>query len=232
MLGGKVGVGISPERLRGGDEFGIGVTFAKRRATGRGGHRVHVGIVGEAGMGVVVEGGDIRDHVEIVLVELREVGAGIRAGLRPGRDALTLALKRYSAKNATDGGEVNSKFWQDACTGRSLSVEADGRLIIQSVTVSSLLPQDRKCGAKGATNLPVPEWVTGHGLRIGDPQDRVIQLYGEPNTSGPSVHGDRELEFLYYAFDWAGSVVPQVMEIQCARDTGRVVEMTLAFPSL
>jgi hypothetical protein len=35
-----------------------------------------------------------------------------------------------------------------------------------------------------------------------------------------------------YQFDWAGSDVPQVMEVLCARDTGRVVEITLAFPSL
>jgi hypothetical protein len=46
------------------------------------------------------------------------------------------------------------------------------------------------------------------------------------------VNGDHELEFLYYAFDWAGADVPQVMEIHCARENGRVVEMTLAFPSL
>ena len=54
----------------------------------------------------------------------------------------------------------------------------------------------------------------------------------EPNSSGPSVKGNNELEFLYYPFDWAGSDVPQAMEIYCARDTGRVVEITLAYPSL
>ncbi len=162
---------------------------------------------------------------------LQRVNELTLAGLRPGRDAMTAALKKYNGKYASQGSQ-NLKLWQDACTGRTLRVEADGRSIIQTVTVSSLLAPDQKCGGKGSANLPVQEWVTGHGLRIGDPQDRVIQLYGEPNSSGPSVHGDRELEFLYYAFDWAGDSVPQVMEIQCARETGRVVEMTLAFPSL
>jgi hypothetical protein len=150
------------------------------------------------------------------------------AGLRPGRDTMKLAFKRYNAKFSGNAGKENAGLWQDTCTERTLRIEADGGSLIQTITVSSLLPQDRRCGAKGAVNLPVQEWVTGHGLRIGDPQDKVVQLYGEPNKSGPSVHGDRELEFLYYAFDWAGSAVPQVMEIQCARDTGRVVEMTLA----
>jgi hypothetical protein len=46
------------------------------------------------------------------------------------------------------------------------------------------------------------------------------------------VKGTRELELLYYAFDWAGSDVPQVMEISCERSTGKVLEITLAFPSL
>ncbi|HEV2101325.1 MAG TPA: hypothetical protein VGR58_00970 [Candidatus Acidoferrum sp.] len=40
----------------------------------------------------------------------------------------------------------------------------------------------------------------------------------------------------YYAFDWAGADVPQVMEVLCTRETdgkpGRVVEITLAGPSL
>jgi hypothetical protein len=40
----------------------------------------------------------------------------------------------------------------------------------------------------------------------------------------------------YYAFDWAGPDVPQVMEVVCTREkdgqAGRVVEITLAAPSL
>jgi hypothetical protein len=40
----------------------------------------------------------------------------------------------------------------------------------------------------------------------------------------------------YYAFDWAGADVPQVMEVLCTREAdgkpGRVVEITLAGPSL
>jgi hypothetical protein len=41
---------------------------------------------------------------------------------------------------------------------------------------------------------------------------------------------------LYYAFDWAGADVPQVMEVVCTLEEdgkpGRVVEITLAAPSL
>jgi hypothetical protein len=41
---------------------------------------------------------------------------------------------------------------------------------------------------------------------------------------------------LYYAFDWAGPDVPQVMEVLCTAqkdgEPGRVVEITLAAASL
>ena len=65
---------------------------------------------------------------------------------------------------------------------------------------------------------------------------RVIALYGEPNWRGPSTKDGRELELLFYPFDWAGPDVPQVMEVLCtpAKEgkSGRVVEIMLAAASL
>jgi hypothetical protein len=64
----------------------------------------------------------------------------------------------------------------------------------------------------------------------------VVQLYGAPDSRSPSTKGGRQLELLYYAFDWAGADVPQVMEVACTvkegLPPGRVVEITLAAPSL
>lgn len=158
------------------------------------------------------------------------------AGLRPGRDSLTAALKRYKAKYSTsdagDGSQkLSEKQWGDACTGHSLTLRIDARGVVQEITVSSLVPQDGKCENRRTDALNEKDWVTGGGLHLGDPEDHVAELYGEPNSSGPSVKGGTELEFLYYPFAWAGSDVPQAMEIYCARDTGRVVEITLAYPS-
>ena len=48
----------------------------------------------------------------------------------------------------------------------------------------------------------------------------------------PATLDGREFELLFYAFDWAGSDVPQVMEITCDRKNGRVWKITLAYPSL
>jgi len=80
------------------------------------------------------------------------------------------------------------------------------------------------------------KWATGRGLRLGDAAARAVQLYGKPDSRSPSTKGGQRLELLYYAFDWAGSDVPQVMEVVCTvgknGEPGRVVEITLAASSL
>jgi len=64
----------------------------------------------------------------------------------------------------------------------------------------------------------------------------VPPLYGEPDSRSPSTKDGQRLELLYYAFDWAGPDVPQVMEVLCTvgqgGKPGRVVEITLAASSL
>ena len=155
------------------------------------------------------------------------------AGLRPGRDSLGVVLKRFKAKyvSSSDPGPKGMKQWGDACTGRSLAIEVDDRSVVQRVTLSSLVPQDGKCIDHRIDALDMKDWVTGRGLRLGDSRDRATDLYGEPQSSGPSIKGNKQLEFMYYAFDWAGPDVPQIMEIYCERETGRVLEISLAYSS-
>jgi hypothetical protein len=154
------------------------------------------------------------------------------AGLRPGRDTFAAAEKRFKSKNLFDDKDSGVKEWRDECSGRSIRLELDDKSVIQSVTITTLGSQDGKCGEKKLDFLDPKNWVTGLGLRIGDSQDQIVGLYGEPNSSGPAMKNGQELALMYYQFDWAGSDVPQVMEILCARDTGRVLEITLAYPSL
>ena len=65
---------------------------------------------------------------------------------------------------------------------------------------------------------------------------RVVALYGQPDSRSPSTKDGQPLELMYYAFDWAGPDVPQVMEVLCTKAAegkpGRVMEITLAAPSL
>ena len=154
------------------------------------------------------------------------------AGLRPGRDTLAVAEKRYKGKSISDEPNSGLREWRDDCSGRSIRLELDAKTVIQSVTLTTLGTQEGKCSDKRPDFLDPRNWLTGLGLRMGDSQDRVVGLYGEPNSSGPASKNGQDLELMYYQFDWAGSDVPQVMEVLCARDTGRVVEITLAFPSL
>jgi hypothetical protein len=154
------------------------------------------------------------------------------AGLRPGRDTFAAAEKRFKVKDLSEESNSGSKEWRDVCSGRSIRLEIDPKSVIQSVTITTLGTQEGKCSDRRPDFLDPKNWITGLGLRIGDSQDRVVGLYGEPNSSGPASKNGQELALMYYQFDWAGSDVPQVMEVLCARDTGRVVEITLAFPSL
>jgi hypothetical protein len=163
---------------------------------------------------------------------IRHTNEILLAGLRPGRDTFAVAEKRFKAKNLSEEPNSGSKEWRDDCSGRSIRLEVDAKSVIQSVTITTLGAQEGKCSDRRPDFLDPRNWLTGLGLRMGDSQDRVVGLYGEPNSSGPASKNRQELELMYYQFDWAGSDVPQVMEVLCARDTGRVVEITLAFPSL
>jgi hypothetical protein len=154
------------------------------------------------------------------------------AGLRPGRDSLTIAEKRFKTKSVSVETNSTAKEWRDDCSGRSIRLELDAKSVIQSVTITTLGKQEGACSDRRPDFLDPRNWLTGLGLRMGDSQDRVAGLYGEPNSSGPASKNGQELSLMYYQFEWAGADVPQVMEVLCARDTGRVVEITLAFPSL
>ena len=156
------------------------------------------------------------------------------AGLRPGRSVLAEADARYKTKHRVPGSSTGAPEWVDLCNRRLLRLEVEEKGVIQAVSVSSLGLEDvpGDCSKKAYFAGVKELWKTGRGLKLGDPRERIIELYGEPNSSGPSTKQGRELELLFYAFDWAGPEVPQVLEVSCDRATGRVVEMMLAYPSL
>lgn len=156
------------------------------------------------------------------------------AGLRPGKDTLSSVERRLGLKlrSASMSKEAAAE-WREDCWGHSLRIEVSEKRVVQTVTVSLLGPGNLDCQRNSGRMGPlsIDKMKTGRGLVLRQPRERVIELYGEPNSSGPSVKGTRELELLSYTFDWAGPDVPQVLEVSCDRATGRVVEMTLAYPS-
>ena len=157
------------------------------------------------------------------------------AGLRPGKSTLAEAEKRFGTKyRDTPESAGDIQLWSDPCSGQSLRAEVDEQGVIQSVTVSSLGARSKDCAPKAAKN-PLPRGTlltTGRKLALGQKKERVLELYGDPGSELPASYQGAEYELLFYAFDWAGPGVPQVMEVTCERGSGRVRKITLAFPSL
>jgi hypothetical protein len=163
------------------------------------------------------------------------------AGLRPGRDDMTKAERLFRKPSATKYDGTN-KIWEDPCRQQLLSIIPDPDGTILEVRVAKTNPKANSNAGSGSAGgcassaEPNSRWITGHGLVIGDACPRVIALYGQPGSRGPSTKDGQQLELLYYAFDWAGPDVPQVMAVLCTPEKnskpGRVVEITLAAPSL
>ncbi|MGB2635737.1 MAG: hypothetical protein WAM58_17545 [Candidatus Acidiferrum sp.] len=152
------------------------------------------------------------------------------AGLRPGTDKLARAVQLYRTIDPKSSTNDLQTVWKDPCRKQILAVDFDTQKKIQVIRTGSVaLTGD-------CTALPPSPWRTGRGLAVNDPATKVVQLYGEPDSKSPSTRDGQPLELWYYAFDWAGPDVPQVMEVLCTLEKegqpGRVVEITLAAPSL
>jgi hypothetical protein len=153
------------------------------------------------------------------------------AGLRPGKDSIEHAVNLNRQFNKDDKPRDGEFVWFDHCRDASLTVDSDAARKIQEIRVAPWGGSTADCAG-----MPPGPWKTGLGLRLADSTVKVTQLYGAPDSKSPSSKGGQQLELWYYAFDWAGPDVPQVMEVLCTADEGgkpgRVVEITLAAPSL
>jgi hypothetical protein len=153
------------------------------------------------------------------------------AGVRPGKDSVERAVNLYRQFNKDKTSRSEETVWFDQCRDASLTVASDAGKRIQEIRVAPWGGSTADCAG-----VPPGPWKTGLGLRLADSTTKILQLYGEPDSKSPSSKGGQQLELWYYAFDWAGPDVPQVMEVMCTAGQdgkpGRVVEITLAAPSL
>lgn len=157
------------------------------------------------------------------------------AKLRPGRATTTQALAIYKQWPFAHEEHETQLTWRYICyPGEALTLDFDVNRIIQVIRLSKT-GNFAICDPAGRKELK-SGWRTGKGLRVGDSAAKVAELYGEPDSKSPSTKGGQPLELWYYAFDWAGADVPQVMEVLFTRQAdgkpGQVVEITLAGPSL
>jgi len=154
------------------------------------------------------------------------------AGLRPGKDTTNRAEHLYKTPEnwMTEQGEL---IWENGCYASTLIVTYNQKQKIETIRVSRMQGSiTADCFGKDR----ISPWRTGHGLAINDPATKVEESYGKPDSRSPSTKDRQPLELWYYAFDWLGPDVPQVMEVLCTKEKdgepGRVVEITLAAPSL
>jgi hypothetical protein len=149
-------------------------------------------------------------------------------GLRPGKDNAANASRMYRHWLRGPETKEDQLSWWDQCHGLALMVDLDVNRKIQVLRLTKW--------AQAGDCFKPPPWKTGIRLCVGDAPAKVAQLYGEPDSRSPSTKDGQPLELWYYAFDWAGPDVPQVLEVLCTKEKegqpGRVVEITLAAPSL
>jgi hypothetical protein len=154
------------------------------------------------------------------------------ARLRPGKSDMSRAIslnKSLGSPRMDDG----TTAWIDGIACEKINLDADNHGLIQSIRVSINVFNGQKTCASLPSGLG---WKTGKGLFLRAACIEATQIYGEPTSRSPSTKNGQPLELLYYAFDWAGPDVPQVMEVVCTAPKdgtpGRVVEITLAAGSL
>ena len=154
------------------------------------------------------------------------------SGLRPGKTtrARATALNKDLGQPRVDG---NSISWYDLDSCETLHLDMDTKGVIQTIHVSVEFYNGVNTCSFVKAGMG---WRTGHDLSLRAPCTSVNRLYGEPDSRSPSTKNGQPLELLYYAFDWAGPDVPQVMEVVCTAEKegkpGQVVEITLAAGSL
>jgi len=191
---------------------------------------VSLGLLAACAVGIVAEGKS--QGKTLPRLNERRHNETILAKILPGRTSLAEAQTLW--RNPTTKDPENHLAKWLTCDGGELNVDFDQDGIIQSVWTSKTKARvSRGCVEPVAV---APKLSTGLGLQLGDAAARVLQLYGQPDSRSPSTKDGQQLELLYYAFDWAGPDVPQLMEVLCTvgKDgkPGQVVEITLAVSSL
>jgi len=170
-------------------------------------------------------------------------------GLQPGKDSIEQAKARFKDGQNGKNPIPDPLIWESSSSpaDTQLRFEANAQHIIDGIVAlrpRMLLASDRQPtgGAlrpktqRAALRTTGARWKTGLGLGLGDSCKKAVKLYGTPDSRSPSTKGGQPLQLLYYAFDWAGPDVPQVMQVVCTPEKdgqpGRVVEITLAASSL
>jgi hypothetical protein len=155
------------------------------------------------------------------------------AGLRPGHDSISAPAEEFRDLTL-DAAVTDAYVWGDICTHRELRVETGASGGVKTVSVASKYKPEimAKCAASVMDPKRLKLIASGHGLQLGDACGRIEEMYGKAESRSPSVAGSDKLELYLYKFDWAGTDVPQVMEVSCDASSQTVAGITLAAATL
>ena len=156
------------------------------------------------------------------------------AGMRPGRDTIEKAQRRYK-QSLRRGvlGDPNLFQVDDPCNNRMLAINEAASGIVDSIVVGPTVGRlVIDCTPESYFPRAKDRWRTSHDLGVGSSCGRIEEIYGKAESRSPSVKGSDKLELYLYKFDWAGPDVPQVMEVSCDASSQTVVEITLAASTL
>ena len=167
---------------------------------------------------------------------LKRVNELTLAGLQPGKDRIEKASLKFGKEfNIKALEDPNSHSWPVDCFSGDLVIEAGPDGLIRSITVSVshvVYEMIVDCTDRSASRKFRRRFGSGRNLLLHDRCRRVEEIYGKAESRSPSVKGSDKLELYLYKFDWAGTDVPQVMEVSCDASSQTVAEITLAAATL
>lgn len=149
------------------------------------------------------------------------------AGLRPGRDSIEQAYRRFGKERADRTlSSAASPVWIDNCNHEQVIVQASSRQVINRITVTptpgvTTADCDLKAYGRNAR-----AFGTGHGLVFKDDCSRVKELYGIPESE-KTIEENRQLMRAMRFSGAAGKQWTLELEVECNVASDRVQRITL-----
>jgi len=134
------------------------------------------------------------------------------AGLRPGRDTLDKAYRRFH-KDRVELSSPGLALWVDECNHQKLTVVFDTKDIIREVRIEPDFVSMADCLPRAySRSRRARIGGTGRGLVFRDSCSRIQQIYGTPQSEGRTAHGEQEF---VYRFDRGVKESSLTFELTC-----------------
>lgn len=158
--------------------------------------------------------------------ELREKSL---AGLKPGKDTLQNAIRRFGPSNdAAQSDPPRFVVWRDVCNHQQVLVAMDESGLIRAVVVEQELAIATSDCTPGSYARKVRErFGSGRGLLYGDHCERIQELYGTAQSKASSNEGGKQIESYAYTFESNSKSPALRLEVSCNTTSNLVNKLRL-----